>query len=123
MRGEELMLQRKNVLVFLLVIILAVSVGCQPKDNGKYVDGTYSGTGEGKGGSIKVEVAVEKGKVKEIKVAEHSETPGLSDPVFDKIITSIIEKQSTEVDVVSGGTVTSEGIKAAVEDALKGAVK
>ena len=38
------------------------------------------------------------------------------------VVASILENQTTDVDSVSGATYTSEGIKAAVADALKNAV-
>ncbi|MFZ5969097.1 MAG: FMN-binding protein [Bacillota bacterium] len=122
------MFKKSIAIIAILIMLVAISVGCQSQSAsstsaGKYTDGTYTGIGEGKEGPIKVEVVVEKGNIKEIKTLEHKETPGLSDPVFEQIIKSIIEKQTTEVDVVSGGTVTSEGIKGAVQDALKGAAK
>ncbi|MFT9493529.1 FMN-binding protein [Anaerosolibacter sp.] len=118
------MFKKSIAIILILILVVAVSVGCQSSANeGKYVDGTYTGVGEGKNGSIKLEVVVEKGSIKEIKTLEHSETPGLSDPVFEQMKKSIIEKQVTEVDAVSGGTVTSDGIKAAVADALKSAAK
>ncbi|MBB6216190.1 fumarate reductase flavoprotein subunit [Anaerosolibacter carboniphilus] len=118
------MLKKRIAIILVLILAVALGVGCQSSANaGKYVDGTYTGVGEGKGGPIKVEVVVEKGNIKEVKTIEHSETPGLSDPVFEKIIKSIIEKQTPEVDVVSGGTVTSKGIMAAVTDAVKDAAK
>lgn len=115
---------KRSLVAIILLVILVVSVGCQAKvAEGKYVDGTYNGVGEGKYGPINVEVIVDKGNIIEIKALEHSETPGLSDPVFEKMFKAMVEKQTTEVDAISGGTVTSEGITAAVADALKDAVK
>ncbi|MDF2520086.1 MAG: hypothetical protein K0R84_714 [Clostridia bacterium] len=107
----------KQLLILLVVAALALAVGCQSA--GKYTDGVYTGSGEGKNGPLKVEVAVEKGKIKTITVLEHSETPGLSDPILEKIPQDIIKKQSTEVSVVSGATVTSNAIIQAVNDAIK----
>lgn len=112
----------RKLITFLLAATLLFAVGCQA-DNGKYKDGTYTGSGEGKYGPIKVEVSVEKGKISTIKVLEHSETPGLSDPALENIPQDIIKAQSTEVSAVSGATVTSNGIIQAVNDSLKDAQK
>ncbi|MDF2840182.1 MAG: hypothetical protein K0Q99_954 [Clostridia bacterium] len=112
----------KQLLVLALVVTLLFAVGCQA-NTGKYTDGVYTGSGEGKFGPMKVEVIVEKGKISAIKVVEHSETPGLSDSIIEKIPQEIIKAQSTEVSAISGATVTSEAIMQAVQDAIKGASK
>ncbi|SHJ96408.1 electron transport complex, RnfABCDGE type, G subunit [Anaerobranca californiensis DSM 14826] len=81
-------------------------------------DGTYKGVGRGFGGNIEVEVTIKGGKLVDIKVLSHNETPGISDPAFDRIPKAIIEQQNLEVDAVSGATATSNGIKGAIRDAL-----
>jgi urocanate reductase len=100
-----------------ILIISSVLAGCKSKP--AFKDGTYTGAGEGRNGALKVEVNVKKGRIGEIKVIEHKETPGISDPILKKIPEAIIKKQSTEVDNISGATVTSKAIKDAVADALK----
>ena len=83
-------------------------------------DGTFVGTGDGFDGPIKVEVTVEGGEIVDITVLDHSETEGVSDPAFEKIPAEIIESNSTDVEVVSGATYTSTGIREAVVNALSG---
>ena len=83
-------------------------------------DGVYNGSASGYGGEIRVKVTVSNGKISDIKVESHSETPEYYDRCSG-IIPSIISSQSTNVDGVSGATFTSNGIKAAVADALKSA--
>ena len=83
-------------------------------------DGVYNGSASGYGGEIMVKVTVSNGKISDIKVESHSETPEYYDRCSG-IIPSIISSQSTNVDGVSGATFTSNGIKAAVADALKSA--
>ena len=83
-------------------------------------DGYYIGTGSGYGGDIKVEVAVENGGITAVEVLEHGETAGVSDPAFEEIPAAIVTANTAAVDVVSGATMTSEGIKAAVNNALSG---
>src|SRR5699024_14200 len=82
--------------------------------------GSYTGTGEGFGGVIEVEVTVEDGEITNIEVLSHSETDGVSDPAFAEIPTAIIESHSTDVEVVSGATYTSTGLREAVVNALSG---
>ena len=84
-----------------------------------YADGVYEGTGNGNGGEVKVNVTVENGKISDIVLQEgHSETPGIYEMAVDQVIPAIIEAQSTEVDSASGASMTSAGIREAVEDAL-----
>ena len=83
-------------------------------------DGVYNGSASGYGGEIRVKVTVSNGKISDIKVESHSETPEYYDRCSG-IIPNIISSQSTNVDGVSGATLTSNGIKAAVADALKSA--
>jgi len=82
-------------------------------------DGSYTGTGRGFAGDITVEVVVSGGKITSIEVVSHSDTPGISDNAIKQMPAKIMEAQSLEVDVVSGATMTSQGIINAVFDALK----
>lgn len=100
------------VTVLSLAIISVLSIGVLA-----WNDGTYTGTADGHNGPLTVEVVVVDGKISAIEVVEHSETPGL----FDHGLTvreSIIAEQSLTVDSVSGATVSSKAIIAAVQNAL-----
>jgi len=79
-------------------------------------------TGEGFGNNnvtpIKVEVTVEDGKITSVNVLSHEETPGISDAAFAQVPGDIVTYNTVAVDTVSGATNTSNGIIAAVKDAL-----
>lgn len=80
---------------------------------------TYTGTGEGYAGEVVVKVTMEGGNIIAIEVVESSDTPGLSDGVFDEIIAAVMANQSVEgVDVIAGATGSSSGALAAIEEAL-----
>ena len=85
---------------------------------GLFTPGTYQGEGEGLNGPVKLEVEVDADKILSIKVLEHQESAGISDPAFETIPNEIIEKQSVAVDTVAGCTFSSKAIIAAVTDAL-----
>ncbi|HBG09754.1 MAG TPA: FMN-binding protein, partial [Firmicutes bacterium] len=53
-----------------------------------------------------------------VAVLENSETPFIAENAFKQVPEAIVANQSWEVDVVSGATVTSKAIMAAVEAAL-----
>lgn len=85
---------------------------------GKYVDGTYTGTGKGYKSDIKVKVTVSSGEISDIKV----EDSGDDQEYFSKaesLIDDIIKNQSVDVQVVSGATFSSNGIIEAVNNALQ----
>lgn len=84
-----------------------------------YADGTYEGSSDaGMHPGLKVSVVVTDGKISEVKVIAHDETPGISDPAISGIPTAIVESSSPLVDVVSGATYTSTAIIEAVQNAL-----
>lgn len=89
----------------------------EPSDN-VFTDGTYEATVDGHNGPLSVEVIVEGGVITSVEVTEHEETEGLADPAIENISANIVTRNGTDVDVVSGATVTSEAIIAAVEQAL-----
>ena len=79
----------------------------------------YIGVGEGgMGGDVTVKVTMDGDKIASVEVIDHKETEGISDPAIEGIPAAIVEAQSTEVDNVSGATMTSTAIKNAVNDAL-----
>ena len=87
--------------------------------NGKYKDGTYSGTSSGYAKGLKVDVTIANGKISEVKVVSHNETPGFCEKAIETIPAKIVEAQSTNIDTVSGETYSSKVILKAVNDALK----
>lgn len=87
-------------------------------DASEYKDGTYTGSAQGFGGTIKVQVTIKNGKIKNIIVLEAS---GEDEPYFTHakgLIQVILDKQSTDVDVVSGATYSSTGLINAIRNAL-----
>ncbi len=82
-------------------------------------DGAYTGTGSGRNGEITVELTVKAGKLATVNVVRHGETAGISDAALARVPAEIVAQQSTAVDAVTGATMTSEGIKAAVADAIR----
>ena len=87
-------------------------------ESGTWKDGTYTGSGKGFGGTISVKVTVKDGKISVIDVTSAS---GETASYFSKakgIIPKMISGQTTNVDVASGATYSSNGIITAVRNAL-----
>lgn len=88
-----------------------------------YKDGTYTGEADGFGGTIQVEVKIEKSKIAEINVISAEKEDGAYFSMAKDMIPKIIDAQSADIDTISGATFSSTGIKNASEQALEKAVK
>lgn len=82
-----------------------------------YKDGTYTGFGDGMNGKVKVSVAISQDKITSISVGENSEDEEYLAEAKG-VINRIIASQSTDVDVISGATYSSNGIIGGVNEAL-----
>ena len=83
-----------------------------------YIDGTYYGEGEGYKSAIRVAVTIANGRISQIDIVSQGDDAAYFSRA-QSLVSSIVSKQTTAVDTVSGATFSSEGILAAVEDALR----
>ena len=88
-----------------------------------YKDGSYEGSAKGFGGNVVVKVTVKNDKIEKIDLVDASKEDGSYLASAKGVIKSILDKQSTDVDTVSGATFTSTGIINAVISALEKAAK
>ena len=102
-----------------LAIALAVSTLMAGPVAAAMADGTYTGVGQGKNGDVTVELQVTGGKLAAVRVVKHVETPGISDAAMTQFPQRVVDAQSLNVDAVSGATLTSDGIRNAVADAIR----
>ncbi len=84
-----------------------------------FTPGTYSGKGRGYNGVVELAVTFSDKEITNIEIVTSRETDRVGTPAFDILFDEIKEYTSTGVDVVSGATLTSNAILAAVEDAAK----
>lgn len=84
----------------------------------KINDGIYEGQGEGNGGVIKVKVEIKNNSISSVNIDNNDETSGVSDPAINQMPKRIVQNQSYNVDVVTGASKTSDGIKSAVHKAI-----
>lgn len=95
----------------------------QEDAEGGWQDGTYEGSALGFGDIITVAVTIQNGRISNISVLDAS---GEDRSYYEQAL-SVLDKmaaaQSTEVDTVSGATLTAEGLINAVADALGKAEK
>ena len=82
-------------------------------------DGVYTGVGEGYGGEIVLRLTVENGCIVSVEVTEaDDETPAYYNRAA-ALLPLMIERQSAELDAVSGATFSSRGILEAAQSALE----
>ncbi len=86
-----------------------------------YADGTHIGTGEGYNGTITVAVRIADGQITGVTVVSTSDDSSYWQSAT-AIIDEVVEKQSVDVDSVSGATYSSKGLKEAISNALATAV-
>lgn len=103
--------------------ISAVSTVDTVHTSSLYNDGEYEGTAQGFGGDITVKVTIENGIIANLEIvsAEYEDDSFFESAV--SIVDDILDKQTTDVDTVSGATFSSTGIKNAAIDALEKAKK
>ncbi|BDR60583.1 FAD-binding protein [Lactobacillus xylocopicola] len=84
----------------------------------------YLGSSEaGIGGRILVRVTYEDKKIKKVEVLENHETEGIGAVALEQLPREMVKQNSTEVDAVSGASMTTKALEEAVKAAIKQANK
>ena len=78
-------------------------------------DGIYEGTAETPLVKVTVEVTVQAHKLKDIRLLRHENGQGAP---AEAMLPDMLSRNTSEVDTVSGATLSSKAIRAAVRDAL-----
>ena len=103
------------------LIVLAAAALMAAGAQAAYKDGSYTGEGKGRESQIQVQVDVDVkgGKVAAVKVLKHGETEMIFAAAAETLCPAIVAKNGVDgVESVAGATLSSDGIKAAVKDAL-----
>ncbi|MBQ3277898.1 MAG: FAD-dependent oxidoreductase [Clostridia bacterium] len=107
----------KKLLALVLCLCMLMSVTAFA--DGGFTPGTYEGTGDGFGGAIKAVVTVDEKVITAIELTGEGETPAIGGAAIPELQEAYVGKASAdEVDGVTGATLTSTGVKEAVEKAL-----
>ena len=102
-----------------LIVVAAAALVAAGAQAASYKDGSYTGEGKGRESQIQVQVDVAGGKIAAVKVLKHGETDMIIAAPIETMIPEIVAKNGVEgVESVGGATMSSDGIKAAVQDAL-----
>ena len=84
-----------------------------------WTDGEYTGRGMGYNGQLKAAVTIENGAIAEIRLKSTVDDEDYVDKIEARLIPAMLAAQSADVDAVSGATSTSDGLAAAVREALE----
>ncbi len=105
-------MRKMTILMLCMTLCAALLTGCAA--------GAEQRTGEaqGYGGVLRVTVSMNGADITAVEVTSHSETEGVGTRAIDVLPDMIVRNDSVEVDSVSGATITSGAIKAAVAQAI-----
>ncbi|MGM9637139.1 MAG: FMN-binding protein [Eubacteriales bacterium] len=91
------------------------------QDGTIYKGGTFEGIGYGKNGPIQLTVTLDNDKIIAIDLIAQCETESIFAPAYESIKSAVLNKENpdlSEVDSVSGATMSCQGILDAIKAAL-----
>lgn len=111
-KGRCINLRKNMIWILCMLLSTALLTSCAA--------GAEQRTGEaqGYGGPLRVTVSVSGEDITQVEVTSHNETQGVGTRAIEALPDMIVQADSTDVDGVSGATITSNAIKAAVSQAL-----
>ena len=91
-------------------------------ESGQTIGYVYELTGKGYGGEISLSMGIKDGQVTGVSIATHAETKGLGTAQEASFLESFVgltsDTQAAQVDAMSGATISSQGVKSALGEAL-----
>ena len=84
-----------------------------------FTPGTYTGSGKGYGGQVQARVTFSETGITDIRVGQQRETAHVGDAAFPILGPKLMEANGLGVDAVTGATMSSFGLKAAVLSAAE----
>ena len=85
--------------------------------SGTYIPGTYTASAQGIG-EVKVTMTFDAEKITDVQLDVSGETAGYGKDAADTLIQQVLNTQSSEIDGVSGSTVTSNAVRKAAENCI-----
>lgn len=83
-----------------------------------FTAGTYTASAKGIMSDVTVTMTFDDKSITEVQIDASGETPEIGGVIVDGMIEQILAAQSSDVDSVSGATITSDAIKAAAADCI-----
>lgn len=116
---------KRSAILLLTLALPALLAACSPKPQesptaGLYTPGSYTGSAQGYGGEVTATVTVDADSITDVKLTGEKETPGVGGAALEELAGQVKEK-GTDMEGVSGATVTSDAVREAVTAALDAA--
>ena len=118
----------RNTLRWLLLLLFCALCACYRQDpvpvEPVLQDGVWTGTGEGRNGTILVKITIQDKRITNIVVVNQSES-SFAQETINEMVARALQKQallSSEVDAISGATITSNGMIDAINMAILSAM-
>lgn len=89
--------------------------------SGTYTPGTYTGESKGFGGTVTVTLTVDANSITDVSITGDDETPTVGGAALEELTEQVKNAQSSEIDGVTGATLTSTAVKEATASALASA--
>ncbi|WP_246294481.1 FMN-binding protein [Paenibacillus planticolens] len=84
--------------------------------NRMYKEGTYTGTGSNRRGSIEATVTIKNDRITDVEISHFAMHYTIDD--VEGLPQEVVQKQSAQVQNVSGATYSTQAFKDAIQDAL-----
>jgi uncharacterized protein with FMN-binding domain/succinate dehydrogenase/fumarate reductase flavoprotein subunit len=86
---------------------------------GIYKPGTYSAKAAGIGGDVVVTMTFDANKITDVVIDASHETPGIGQAAAPKLKEALLKMQTSEVDTISGASVTSSAVRKAAAKCIQ----
>jgi urocanate reductase len=113
---------RATVLCLAIVALGVALAGCvnaPAAPAAKYNPGVYTAAAAGIGGQIVVQVTFSATAITEVKILSDNESPEVGKVAIKELPPKIVAGQTLKVDAVTGATMSSDAILAAVAECVK----
>jgi uncharacterized protein with FMN-binding domain len=101
--------------IIFIALALSPSFNCYASDNTLYTDGLY----EGSHSFVSVEVKIENNRISNVDITSHGGGGKRYAGMISPMPREVIRYQSTNIDTITGATVSSDNFINAVNSALK----
>ena len=102
-----------------LVVLLSGCLGSAATREAGFIPGIYEGTSRGYRGPIYVQVQVSAAGIEDITVTSNNEDVYPGETAIEELLEAVLEYGTTDLDAVSGATISSRGFLEAVDEALE----
>ena len=89
-----------------------------PAGNMSYTPGTYSASAKGIASDVTVTMTFDETSITDIQLDLSQETPDIGQVAGDELIKQCLTAQSSQIDGVSGATLTSNAVKKCLDDCI-----